>query len=453
MRICELIGKKVAIWGLGKEGWSTLKTLNKALPSLRINILNDNPLPVGDVERVEKDYIATISTGPDAIANLSTFDVVIKSPGISIYRQVIKDARAKGVLFTSATNLWFSEHAHENTICITGTKGKSTTASLVTHLLQNSGMRVELRGNIGDPLIDSLDISEKPDFWVIEISSFQLADFEGSPSVSVLLNLFPEHLDWHGDQETYFRDKLNLFSNMHGGTIILNRLDELSVKLAAHLSGVIYFNDADKIHYGETSVYDGDTPLINCDKIHLRGNHNLSNICAALSVIKAVGISPQACVQSLTYFRELPHRLNVVGEKDGIVYVDDSISTVQESTIEAIKSFAGRPITLLLGGFDRGHDYGKLVDYLLASRLVANVVTMPTTGLRIAAALSRQTKGLNAPALYEAENLDSAIKIARRITPSGGIVLLSPAAPSFGAFKNFEERGDKFTQIALSDIR
>ena len=166
-----------------------------------------------------QDPFLKLETGKKSLEKLTDFDIVIKSPGISYYRPEIKQAQAKGVEFTSATRLWFAEHTNDTTVCITGSKGKSTTSSLLTHLLRYAGKRVTLGGNIGTPMLDMLAVEPRPDIWVLELSSYQLTDFNFSPTIGVLLNLFPEHLDWHGAVSTYYQDKIKLFSHQNESAI------------------------------------------------------------------------------------------------------------------------------------------------------------------------------------------------------------------------------------------
>ncbi|MCP4655116.1 MAG: UDP-N-acetylmuramoyl-L-alanine--D-glutamate ligase [bacterium] len=447
MRLDELAGKDVAIWGLGREGRAVLELLRRRLPELRLTVVNDAPLETEVRSSLPEDGSVRLLTGPEAPDALPRFEVVIKSPGISPYRREVTAARAQGVIFTSATQIWFAEHPEARTVCVTGTKGKSTTASLVAHLLKASGIAAELRGNIGRPVLDSTPVASSA-VWVIEVSSYQAADLEVSPDVAVLLNLFPEHLDWHGDVATYYRDKLRLFAGPRHA--VINRSDEVSAGFTSVFTHPVYFNDPDGFHVAGGFVCERRRRLLPVTRIPLPGEHNHSNVCAALTAVGCLGIDAAAGVDAVTSFRGLPHRLFALGEKAGVLYVDDSISTTPQSARAAVETFADRPLSILLGGYERNIPYEELGGFL-ASKPVAAVITMPQNGPRIAEAVreaKRRADRGERPEVLEAESLTQAVELARQVTPAGGVVVLSPAAPSFGCFRDYRERGEAFARAA-----
>lgn len=447
MRIQDFRGKKTAIWGLGREGWSVLTTLRRELPDLELFVLNDSELSRDETERLEDLGVVRLFTGERLKEGLREVQVAVKSPGVSLYRPEIGLARKNGVVFTSATNIWFAERAEETTVCVTGTKGKSTTASLIAHMVGNTGRQCVLAGNVGIPILSLLD--RKADVWVIELSSYQTADFNGSPSVSVLLDLFPEHLDWHGTVEQYYRDKLHLFAQTAEGWSVVNAADPITKGLSFAFNRPVYFNHRDGLHLQDGSVVNGEKRLISAEDVPLPGEHNLSNLCAALTVVRILGVPVKEAVRSLPAFTPLPHRLTSLGEREGVLYVDDSISTTPQSTIEAIRAFAGRPVTILVGGFDRGLDFSDLALFLIDHPIHA-VVTLPDSGARIAEDIRRVFLGEDKalPPIIETSCLSEAVDRARDMTPPGGVILLSPASPSYGRFKNFEERGEAFRKAA-----
>ena len=445
MRLADLAERRVGLWGLGREGWSTLRAIRRLMPELDVTVLDDAPLADETAEALAADAHVRVVTGRGQVAaGLLELDVVVKSPGISLYRDEVAEARRRGVEITSATRLWFASHAEARTVCVTGTKGKSTTASLVAHLLRSSGLAVELRGNVGRTLLDPP--TGAVDVWVVELSSYQTADLAVDPEVAVLLNLFPEHLDWHGEVETYFRDKVNLLAHQQKGRAVVNRTDPMIEGFTASFHDPVWFNDRSGFHVEDGMIREGDRRVMDAETVALPGVHNRSNVCAALAAVRALEpeVDPASLADAVASFRGLPHRLEPLGEKDGVLYVDDSISTTPQSAMAAIAAFAGRPVTVLLGGYDRGLDYGELARYV-ASGSVGWVVTLPPSGTRIAEAIREQKGG---PVVIEAEDLDEAVAAARRSTPPGGVVLLSPAAPSYGAFRNFEERGEAFAAAA-----
>ncbi len=438
MKIKALQNKKVAIFGYGREGRSVLQAIRRQLPDLPLTVLNDSPLELTEPQ------VAVIS-GAAAQARLTEFDLIIKSPGISAYRADIRAAQQQGVCFTSATRLWFAEHPQAQTLCVTGTKGKSTSAALLAHLLQAAGQRVALGGNIGKPLFELPD-DPAPDYWVIELSSYQTSDFDGQPSLSLLLNLFPEHLDWHGDVSTYFHDKLNLLRQTQSGHVLLNARDTLTQQYAQGFENALYFNTPEGFHQDAHWLYQGATPLLALADLPLRGAHNAANLCAVLTAIQALGIEAQDCLPAVANFQGLPHRLSVLGAKRGVTYVDDSISTTPQSAIAAVQAFPQHFITLLLGGYERGLDWNALAEFA-QQRPIQAIITLPDNGERIAATLRQHCSPDAPPQLHAAADLAAAVTLAQRITPAGGVILLSPGAPSYGRFNNYQERGQQFAAL------
>ena len=447
MRLHELQGKNIVIWGAGRDGLSALQQIQKLFPAKKIVVFTDKKIPpevcAGWQSQAEVEFVS----GEHLIKNLAKSDVVIKSPGISLYRDDIRCAVKRGATFVSTTNIWFAEMGTGNVIAVTGTKGKSTTASIIYHCLNRLGLTVEICGNIGKPLMDYLDKPRHIDFFIVELSSYQTADIAYTPKIGVLVNLFPEHLDWHKSLDNYYRDKLRLFNPGDNHTIV-NYKDPITRKLTANWVGIQFFEKNDGIHSIKNKIYCGRKKLGQISNDHLDGDHNLSNICAALTAIEAAGYDPIQCYEYLDGFVGLPHRQQVLGTRDGIMYIDDSISTTPQTAMAAINRFSGPPITILLGGFDRQQNYEELAN-LLCREKIHMVITLPDNGPRIAAAVRKEKETIDAgPKLFEADDLTSAVKVARRNTPAGGIVLLSPAAPSYGLYDSFEERGKAFQQLA-----
>ena len=336
---------------------------------------------------------------------------------------------------TSLLNLWFAEKNMLTTICVTGTKGKSTTASLIAHILRRLGRRMALAGNIGVPVTE-IDQS-KTDVAVIEVSSYQAADFDGICDVAVLTSLFPEHLDWHRTLDAYYRDKLNLLH--HSRCAIVNR-QAAPARGLAHC----FFNESASLHARGIEVFDSPRRIGEVSNRYLMRPHNLSNVCAALTVAQMLGLDLHAALDATRDFRALPHRQQEIGEIDGVLYVDDSISTAPESTLAALEVYAGREITLLVGGYDRGIDYSRLVAKL-AGGAARTVLCLGASGERIYTGLRASAAG---PETAPAPSMAAAVAMARQVTPKGGVVLLSPAAPSYGVYRDFAERGCDFAAKA-----
>lgn len=414
MKFQDLSNKTIAIWGLGKEGLSVQKLLNEKVPSSKQLIVS---------EENTKDILKA--------------DILIKSPGVSLYRAEIKEAIRHGVYCTSGTNIFF-QNKPETTkvIAVTGTKGKSTTSSLLFHTLKFLGENVALAGNIGEPLVNILD--KKNDIVIAELSSYQCADLKGKIDISILTNLYPEHLQWHESHQQYYIDKINLLNQSDFS--IINGKHEKSILETNHLNNRIFFNHRNGIYYENGWFYDHNTPLFQTQSLNLRGEHNLENACAVLTVLKKLGYPLSNAETAFKTFQALPHRLQVLGEKNTITYVDDSISTTPETAIAAVKSFLNYPyITLIVGGMDRGQDYQELALFLNTIKEKVCLITLPDTGLQA----YKKAKELGIFS-FNALTMAEAVQLAKTYTKKNGIVLLSPGAPSYNLYKNFEERGHDF---------
>ncbi len=444
MRLDELGGRRVALWGFGREGRATLAVLTAmANPPAGIAVVTDGP-PT-DAERAPAAALPWLH-GEEGITWLCASDVVVRSPGISRYRDdALRVAASTRV--TTATNLWGAEHEDETVIAVTGSKGKSTTSSLIDHLARAAGVRTVLAGNIGIPLLAHLHPDPAPDLWVLELSSHQISDLDWSPRIGVLLNLYREHLDWHGTEERYFADKLNLFAHRPGMVAVLNREDARTRALAPALPGRhVWFGDPAGYHTDGSAILWRDERLVDGDRLKLRGRHNLLNACAALIALEEAGVEVRSLVPALSGFRPLRHRLEPVGDAGGVTFVNDSIATIPEATVAALDALEGRPVVLIAGGFDRGQDYASLARRLRRDRGVLAVVTLPPSGNRLAGELAALP---GAPPVLSADDLDEAVRLARAHAIPGSVMLLSPGAPSYGAFRDFEARGDAFRALVV----
>ena len=410
----DLNNKRIGIWGMGKEGISAKRAvLTYAQPADITEISEDNP------------------------HDIFKCDILIKSPGVSLYRSEITEAKKQGIIITSGTNLFFANKNPQATvIAVTGTKGKSTTSSLLAHTLKTLGENVVLGGNIGVPLVDLVDT--QADYIVAELSSYQCADVIGTPDVGVLVNLYPEHLPWHTSHDKYYQDKLNMIAQSK--TQLLNALDDRTHKYTDsdnRFQNAIYFNDT--VYEDGDYFYNGTQKLFPCTSLNLTGEHNRKNACGVLTVIRHLGLNLTDCEQAFKTFEALPHRLQTIGHKNGLTFIDDSISTTPETAIAALKAIGhAYPITLIAGGQDRGQDFSDLIDYI-KNHPTVQLITLPDTGGRIAEAAHK-----NGIPVSTCKTMPEAVQTAIEITPVGGTILLSPAAPSYNMYKNFEERGQDF---------
>ncbi|WP_125076527.1 UDP-N-acetylmuramoyl-L-alanine--D-glutamate ligase [Pseudoxanthomonas sp. SGT-18] len=449
MRISQLEGRRVALWGWGREGRAAWKAVRTRLPQLPLALFC-NEAEAATVAGLG-DPLLQPRTQVDADA-LAAFDIVVKSPGISPYKPEALAAAARGTCFIGGTTLWFGEHADARTVCVTGTKGKSTTTSLLAHLLRAGGHRTALAGNIGLPLLEVLDPQPAPEFWAIELSSYQTGDVARSgahPEVAVVLNLFPEHLDWHGSEDRYIEDKLRLVTGARPRTAVLNAADPRLARLQLPDSRIVWFNREDGWHLRDDALYRGDAFVFDTAAVPLPGRHNRGNLCAVLAAIEALGVDAAPLAPAAMDFRPLPHRLQWLGERDGIGYVNDSISTTPHASLAALDCHRGSPVAILLGGHDRGLDWHGFAERLRAQPPRA-VVTMGANGPRIHDLLAPlAAEGLFA--LEAADDLADAVARAQRLLAGRGLVLLSPGAPSFGAYRDYTERGRHFAALAGFD--
>jgi len=449
VRISELDGRRVALWGWGRESRAAYAALRSRLPTLALaaicsEVESDNVRAIGDPL-----LHAFLQADADA---LSSFDVVVKSPGISPYSADVEQAIASGTRLIGGTALWFAEHPDARTICVTGTKGKSTTTALIAHLLRAGGHRAALAGNIGMPLLELLDPPQQPEFWTIELSSYQTRDVAVAgvrPGVAVGLNVYPEHLDWHGNEARYVADKLALFTDAGPRIAVLNALDPTFAALALPGSEIRWFNAADGWHLRDATLYRGDERVMDTGGIPLPGRHNLWNLCAALAAIDALGIDARSLATHAMDFAPLPHRLQSLGERDGLRYVNDSISTTPHASLAALDCHASDNVAILVGGYDRGVDWSPFVERMRAKPARA-VITMGQNGPRIHAMLqSLADAGIFQ--LRSARDMEEAIALARVALPEGGTILLSPGAPSFGAYADYAARGRDFAALSGFD--
>ncbi len=427
-----LADASVGLWGLGVEGRASLHRLRR---------IGGEPVLVDDAPQApELDGLEVLATDQGGLERLLRCEVVVKSPGVSRYRPEVAQLVEAGVAVCGGLGLWMVEADPSRVVCITGTKGKSTTTALVVHLLRALGYEARAGGNIGHPPWDPSTDGE-PDYWVVETSSFQVPDLDLGPRLVAVTSLFPDHLDWHGSVERYYADKLSLATKPGVELVLANGADgELRRNAAALGPRVRWVGDAE----GERDPIWAHVP-------GLRGRHNAANAAVARAVLEGLeveGASDDARLAAAAEaFPGLPSRCHTIGRVEGVEFVDDSLSTNVLPTRAALEAFAGRPVALLVGGHDRGIDYAPLGRALAERSDPTLVVTMPDNGPRIGAAV-RAAAGVARGLLevVDANDLAEAVTTAFAWAPAGGVVLLSPAAPSFGRFADYRERATAFAE-------
>lgn len=421
-------GKSVAILGFGREGRSTLEILRETECG-EIGILDKNP--VNEKECTD----CTLHCGENYLDYMGDYDIIMKSPGIALFDKVSDEIKAK---ITSQTDL-FLRFCSNHTVGVTGTKGKSTTASLIEHMLKSCGKKAVLIGNIGIPPLSVTDTLEKDMIVVLEISCHQLEYVKASPNTAVLLNVYEEHLDHYVDFNAYKYAKENIFRYQDKNDLLIvnkelseeNGCSTACRQLTVSMDGKadIYIDGNDIIFRGERISYEKLSPK-------LKGKHNLYNIAIALAAAAENGCELEKAVEAVTSFNGLCHRMEHVRTVNGVEYINDSISTIPNATISAVKTFNAD--TVIIGGMDRGISYDVLIDFLNKGN-VDNIICLPDSGYRIADMLNSK---LN---VFRVKDMEEAVKKASEAAKH--CCVLSPAAASYGFYKNFEERGKHFKEL------
>jgi len=420
----------LVILGFGREGEASYSLLRRYFPEKHL-FISDSREDIRLSPLLKEDSEVTLMTGPDYMLNIERFDYILRSPGIRMNNRVPLIPAEK---ITSQTDLFLQAFAPQ-VIGVTGTKGKSTTASLIHHILKTAGEDSVLVGNIGNPAFHYIERIRPETRVVFELSSHQLEYTQCSPHISVILNLFQEHLDAYSGYLEYQLAKINIAKHQRPGDFLIYHADDpLVLKHVTDLGergGLIPF-----------SLKDSTVGKIHQDRF-LRGDHNLKNIMASIAVVRLLGVSAEAIEDGIATFKGLEHRLEYVGHYHGIHFYNDSIATIPEACMEAINAIP-KVDTLVAGGFDRGIDYSGLAAFILGSQ-VTNLILVGAAGKRIG--LGIEALGKHAKKIYYINRFDYFYEIALRETRPGYSCLLSPAAASYDEFKNFEERGIRFREL------
>jgi UDP-N-acetylmuramoylalanine--D-glutamate ligase len=422
----DLAGRRVGIFGFGLEGRAAAERL-RGVADLVI---------VDDADGLGEDVLATDRGGLEALA---TCDVVLKSPGIPRRRADVLELE-RGVTVTSALNLWLHDTDLDRVVAVTGTKGKSTTTSLITFFLACLGQPAQRLGNIGQPPYDP-NVDTSRGWLVLEVSSFQIVDLDVAPRVVVVTSLGEDHLDWHGSLEQYRRDKLSL-----------TRAPGVHVTLVADNAAL---REHEAQIGGSLRYVASDTTSL-ASALGLLGEHNDANVALALAAAATLtGASLDAVraavQQRASEFTPLRGRLTLVAsESVGSTtrrYVDDGLATSVLPTLAALEVFSRDAVALIAGGFDRGVDYAELAEALVARSAPTTLIAMGNAGARLADEVGQRRHDL---VQHTASSMLDAVQLARTSLATGGVVLLSPAAPSFDRYHNWEERSDDFTMVVRS---
>lgn len=413
MKTNEIKGTSLLVLGYGREGKSVEAWLKRWYPAMRVDTAD------------KKD-------GDEYLSHLSEYDTVIRSPGVSPYQPKIVSYIKNGGHMTSATNIFFSL-CPGLTIGVTGTKGKSTTASLIAHLLANAGPAgvssfsdVRLVGNIGIPMLDHLEGATIDTVFVMELSSHQLADVRYSPHIAVLLHIVPEHMEYYPDFETYKAAKAHIVQFQTGTDVVVYN------PMHAEVTAIVEKAKSIRSPFTHSDASSFTTNLLG----------NAENIMAAVTVARVMKVPEQIIQAQLGTFVSLPHRLEFVGEKHDVRYVNDSLATIPEATVHALDALGPDVTTLIAGGFDRGVSYDVLGKRLAGSS-VTTLILFSDTGKKIWDALLR-VQPKTSIQKYDVSSMEEAVHIAQKETTAGKICLLSPASASYNMFRDYADRGEQF---------
>lgn len=427
---------KIAIAGYGLEGKASLSYWNTP----------ENELTVVDERESIDDLPSDVKSilGSDAFTKLNGFDLVVRTAGLAPSK-IVTDGK-----IWSATNEFFAK-CPAPIIGVTGTKGKGTTASLIASIAKAAGKNVHLVGNIGTSAIDVLSRVTPDDVVVFELSSFQLWDIEKSPHIAVVLMIEQDHLDVHHSFEEYIAAKANIRRyQQEGDYCVYHPTNELSHKIAVELgkkgeAARYGIADDSQVYVKENTFFVQDTAICSVDALQIPGVHNQENACAAISAALKLGIGYQAIEQGLRSFQGLPHRLELVRELDGVAYYNDSFSSAPGASIAAIRAFT-QPEIIILGGTDKGADFGDLARTIRESPHIKQVILVGVIRHILADLLKDQ--GVETRIVVsDATTMQEIIQQARESAVSGDVIILTPGCASFDMFKNFYDRGDQFRRL------
>ena len=444
--------KKIAIIGFGLEGRDLVKYFINE--NFEITVFDRKDERQLDIPKEFKKV--KFITGKNYLSGtLNDFDTIYRSPGVYRYTRKLLDAEKKGVTVSSATQLFFDK-CPGKIIAVTGTKGKGTTSSLIYNILEKSGKDVYLVGNIGKPFLEILPKLNSDSQVIMELSSFQLIDLKKSPNIAVILNITEDHLDWHKNKEEYIEAKKNILKyQTKKDFAVINSDYEIPKSFQKITKGKVYLtsskNEVEGCYVNDKDIIlkiDNKKDFIGkVDKLILRGKHNWENVTPAVLASFLSDADLDVIKDQVFSFKGLEHRLELVGEINDVTFYNDSFATGPQPTIAAINSFK-EPLTLILGGYDKGLDYSQLINEIIKYKNKLKVILIGDLQEKIYDLLSKSFSKENIIKL-DKSSMDEIIKKAVEITPKNGVVLLSPAAASFDMFKDYKERGSLFKKAVL----
>ena len=473
--INSLTNKKIVLLGLGKEGLSTYHFLRQLLPNQPLAVADENhQLP----EDLINDKHLITHLGDSYLNQLAAYELIFISPGIPSSITQVQSAVEAGAKLSSNMQLFLEiiqeiKQSSTKTIAklptpviigVTGTKGKSTTSSMIHHMLDLSGVKSTLIGNIGQPALSMINNANSNDCFVIEMSSHQLSTLSISPDIAVIQEITSEHLDYYKDTDEYIRSKeaITKYQKVEQ-YIIFNPTKQNTTKIASlspgnrinFIADDLKQNDNDdiqvylksqKLTFRDINV---EEPIVEVSSVPLLGKHNLENVAPSIIVGKLFGLNSTQISSAISSFTPLPHRLEKVALVDGVTYVNDSMATMPDAAISALSCFGDSKIVLLAGGHERNQDFVPLAKTIVASNVKA-MALFPANGERLWQEVQKELQSSNSNKTIQTKvvySMPEALQFAKKLAKSDDVVLLSPGAASFGIFKDYADRGEQFREL------
>lgn len=439
-------GKRVAVVGVGVSNRPLIKKLLEYGAGVTAFDKKEDFEGKEELQKLDVKLVL----GRDYLNTIDEYEVIFRTPSLLPTNEFLMKASQKGAYITSEIRE-FVKYCKGKIFGVTGSDGKTTTTTLIYEMLKKQGYNVYLGGNIGIPLFEKIEEIKEDDYVVLELSSFQLMDFDVSPIVSVITNLSPNHLDYHKDMEEYVNSKKNIFLYQNErGITILNKDNEITYSMRDEVKGEIrFFSMKEKAfsYYDGGKLYVNDELVCHKDEVKLLGMHNIENLLTAFAAVYGfVSIDNMRCVAM--NFNGVPHRIEFVREINGVKFYNDSIASSPTRTLAGLNSFDIKVI-LIAGGYDKNVPFEPLAEKGIDK--IKTLILLGMTKDKIKSAfLDVMNKTGKRVDIIEVNSLEEAVEKAYEVAEYGDIVTLSPACASFDMFKNFEERGNRFKEIVLN---
>lgn len=453
----EIKGKKVAVLGLGVSNIPAIEYLHKLGAYIYAHDMKES---LGEIcEKIKNLERIEFLLEHQCLSGLDEMDYILRSPGVKPFLPEIEHAVSCGAKLTSEMEL-FMEFCPCKVLGITGSAGKTTVTTLVTELLKQGGYHVWQGGNIGTPLFSKIEEIQKDDIVVLELSSFQLMTMKKSPNISLITNIYEDHLDYHRDFEEYVRAKTNIFMHQEKNDVCIFQKEApftkqfLKMKKDAKVeSQVVFFSsESDEVkgaYLKDKKIYVKKDEkiakeVIHVDHVNLKGMKNYMNICSAICMVKNL-VSINVIQETLKNFKGVEHRLEYVNIKNGVAYYNDSISTTPGKALAALSAFEQK-IILIAGGSDKNLDYLEFGKNVIDS--CKYVILLGATKDKIKEAIQQNIHyDKEKLVIKEVKNLEQAVNLANEMAKKGDVVVMSPASASFDMFKNYKQRGKYFKEL------